>query len=251
MEDKFKQIARIITRIASTLVLIPTLLWVYAPIIAGILFPMIWMFPIAFTSWWLLAFLGNRNWFNGWIELEQFTPGVITLVVFEFLIFLFGFVLFTWGIIYLAKIIFKKEGLAKGGPYKLIRHPQHLGLILMTFSLSLYVPWTTDAGIRIGEVLSWSLFSLILFLWSDYEERRLFRKFGEEYIQYRSKRGVFLPRIFNKAKERKNFYEITYWKRYLFTFLGYVGFIVIVFIVVSILSGPPFHVIQYPYDKWY
>ncbi|MHA1401821.1 MAG: methyltransferase family protein [Candidatus Heimdallarchaeaceae archaeon] len=206
-----------------------------------------WSAPIAFSSWWLFYGLtDNVGWFNKWLILNQvrYTPGIIVLLVVEAIIFAFGLVIFLWGVIQIATVKLKKEGLVTRGLYKYIRHPQLLGLIIIGFSLTLYMPETEDQGVKIGEIISWSFFSLILFLWSDFEEKQLAKKFGEEFIQYRSRTGSFLPRIFNKTKERKNFYEIKYCKRYLFTFLGYSGFYLIMYLLTYILSLPGIEILR-------
>lgn len=244
MKEEFK---KLILRIIQGMVLILTLVWVYAPVVAGMLFLMaVWMVPVAFTSYYLFIIFGQNQWMNKLIQLnyQGYTPRVITLLVFEVLLFVIGFVLFAWGFIYITKTRFKKEGLATRGLYKYIRHPQHLGLILMTFSFSLYVPETEDQGILVAEILSWSLFALVLFLWSDHEERRLAKKFGEEFTEYHRRTGAFFPRIFNKNKERKSFEEIIYWKRYLFTFLAYSGFVLLLYLLVYILSLPSIDIIH-------
>ncbi|MHA1668328.1 MAG: methyltransferase family protein [Candidatus Heimdallarchaeaceae archaeon] len=245
MIEKFKKIFT--SRIMKSLVIVMTLVWVYAPIIANILLLMaVWMVPIAFTSWILFTYFGSAGWLYKLIVLKYMTntPGVITLLVFEAIFFTFGLVLFIWGLIYIAKVRIKKEGLATGGPYKFIRHPQHLGLILMSFSLSLYVPGTEDRGIVVGEILSWSLFALILFIWSYYEERNLVKAFGDEYLQYRSSTGSFFPKIKNKKMTRKSFNEIKYWKRNLFIFLGYICFILIIALLTYILGLPGIEIVK-------
>lgn len=155
MKEKFKKILS--SRIMKSLVKVVMLVWVYAPIIANILFVMaIWMIPIAFSSWIFFTYFSSGGWLYKLIVLKYLTntPGVISLLVFEALFFAFGLVLFIWGLIYIAKVRLKKEGLATSGPYRLIRHPQHLGLILMSFSFSLYVPGTEDREIVVGEILS-------------------------------------------------------------------------------------------------
>lgn len=231
MKEKFK---KLILRTTQSLVLILTLVWVFAPVVAGMLFMMAaWMVPIAFTSYWLFGIFGQNKWLGNLIELKYIgnTPGVRTLLVFELLLIAVGLVLFTWGFIHIVLVKLNKEGLATGGPYKYIRHPQHLGLILITFSFSLYVPETEDLGILVAEILSWSLFTLVLFLWSDHEERQLAKKFGGEFVEYRSRTGAFFPRIFNKNKKKKSFYEIKYWKRYSLTIFLYFGFILFMYIL--------------------
>jgi protein-S-isoprenylcysteine O-methyltransferase Ste14 len=200
-----------------------------------------WSSPIAFSSWWLFYIYGsNLSWLNKWVYLRYLTDtlGVKILFVVEILLFVIGVGLFLWGVIQIASARIKKEGLVTSGLYKYIRHPQLLGLIIMGFSVTLYIPGTEDFGIKAGEIVSWSFFSLILFLWSDFEERQLAKKFGEEFVEYRSRTGSFLPKIFYKEKKRKSFYEIKYWRRYLFTFLGYSCFVLILRLIVYILCLP-------------
>ncbi len=247
MKERFKKIWSL--NIIQRLLYLLSSIWVYAPVVGTILFWMgAWSAPIAFSSWWLFYFLtGNVGWFNKWLILNQvgFTPGIIALLIVEVIIFAFGLVLFLWGVIQIATVKIKKEGLVTRGLYKYIRHPQLLGLIIMAFSFTLYIPGTEDKGIKVGEIISWSFFSLILFLWSDFEERKLAKKFGEEFVQYRSRTGSFLPRVFNKTKKRKHFYVIKYWKRYLFTFLGYSGFYLIMYLLTYILSLSRFGILTW------
>ncbi|MFW9852785.1 MAG: hypothetical protein ACFFDS_07580, partial [Candidatus Thorarchaeota archaeon] len=118
-----------ISKIVGKILLIPSLFWIYSPIIAGIVFAMVWMFPVAFASWWIFAFLGQKDWMLGVISVND---TIIALIVSEFIIFGVGLCLFVWGIILIAKAKSNKTGLVKTGPYKFIRHPQHLGIILMS-----------------------------------------------------------------------------------------------------------------------
>ncbi len=236
---------RKLSRVAEIILLIPTLMWIYSPIIAGILFAMVWMFPVAFTSWWLFAFVGNKNWVLGIIAVND---QMIILIVFEFLIFGIGLVLFIWGVVLIARAKLKKTGLVQTGPYKYIRHPQHLGLILMTLGISLYIPWTADTFIRVGEILSWSLFTLILFIISDREERKLVKIYGDEYNSYRLTTGFFFPRLFAKRKHRKKIEEIKYWRRYIFTAIAYVCSILLIRLLVYILELPTIRVVGHLFD---
>lgn len=234
MKEKLK---KLIMKIVSRTLMISSLVWVYAAIIIGIITPMVIMIPFYFISWKMFRIFNPHNWIEGWIvcDYPTYPSGVIALIVFEFILFTIGLMLFVWGLYYIAKTIYKRERLATGGPYKFIRHPQHMGIILMTFSVSLFVPWTSDIGIRIGEILSWSLFSLILILWSYYEEWKLTKKFGEKYTQYRSETGAFFPRIFTRNKKLLHSHEIRHWKRILLTNIGYICFILLLYLLVFIL----------------
>jgi len=150
MKERFKKIMSsrimkgfvvVLARIASTLVMIPTLVWTYASIIIGILTPMLIMIPTAHISWKFFSFFNIYNLGDSWLTIDgpPYPSGVIALIVFEFMIFIIGLILFFWGLFSLATTIIRKEGLAKRGPYKFIRHPQHMGIILMSFSVSLFV----------------------------------------------------------------------------------------------------------------
>lgn len=234
MKELFRKIWS--SNIIQRLLFLLSSIWAYAPVVGIIIFWMgAWSAPLYFTSWRLFYYFfgGDVGWFNMWLIMYQvgFTPGIITLLVVEALIFVFGLVLFLWGVIQIARVRIKQEGLVTTGLYKYIRHPQLLGLIIMGFALSLYLPGTEDQGIKVGEIISWSFFTVILFLWSDFEDRQLVKKFGDEFVEYHSITGSFLPRILNKSKEQRKFHEIKYWKRYLFTFLGYVSFLWIMYLL--------------------
>lgn len=235
----------IISKIVEKILLIPSLIWIYSPIIAGILFAMVWMFPAAFTSWWLFVFLGQKGWLLGVITVDN---SMIALIVVEFIIFGIGFCLFVWGLVLIAKAKIKKTGLVKTGLYKFIRHPQHLGIILMSLCISLYIPWSKDDFIRIGEIVSWSFFSLVLIVMSDFEDKRLSEKFGEEFDQYMASTGFFFPRIIRKDKKRKTVEEIKYWKRYLFLGIGYSTFVSLISLITYILELPQVDIVRKLFD---
>ncbi len=251
--DKEKQrlvakVSKMSVKIVEKILLLPTLVWIYTPIIAGILIAMVHFVPIAFTSWWLFSFLGHPNWVLGAIVFRSETALVI-LIVIEFMLFFIGLVLFFWGLIYLANVKFKKQGLAIGGPYKFIRHPQHLGLILITLVISLYIPWSIDRYIRIGEILSWSLFALFLIISSELEERKLLKEYGDKYLDYRNNTGMFFPRIFEKIfRKKKEAHEIKYWKRFILIAVSYLCFLALIRLLVYLLGLPELPLIGWWYD---
>ncbi len=237
---------QLISRIIEKLLLLPTLIWIYTPIIAGILIAMVHYVPLAFVTWSLFSFLGDPNWVLG-VLIFRSEGALIFLIVIEFILFIIGVILFLWGLIYLARVKLRKQGLAIGGPYRWIRHPQHLGLILMTLVTSLYIPWSIDSYVRIGEILSWSLFSLFLVIISEFEERKLLKQYGEEYLDYRSKTGSFFPRIFKK-RMKKRIFDVKHWKRFLLIFSIYLCFISLIRLLVFVLRLPEKPLIGWWYD---
>ncbi|MFW9943197.1 MAG: methyltransferase family protein [Candidatus Thorarchaeota archaeon] len=70
------------------------------------------------------------------------------------------------------------------GPYAIIRHPQYLGGILFTISITF---WTQKL---LSLVLS-IIIILLTYQWTYSEENNLIKKFGEEYKKYKEK----VPRL--------------------------------------------------------
>jgi protein-S-isoprenylcysteine O-methyltransferase Ste14 len=86
--------------------------------------------------------------------------------------------------VYLGKLL--KKGVATGGLYGIVRHPQYLGLGLA--ALGLVIMWP--------RFLNLTLFALMLFLYyllAKDEERRMIRRFGKSYISYMNRTGMFFP----------------------------------------------------------
>ena len=95
--------------------------------------------------------------------------------------------------VYLGKLL--KKGVAIRGFYRIIRHPQYLGLGLA--ALGLVIMWP--------RFLNLTLFALMLFLYyllAKDEERRMIRRFGKSYILYMNRTGMFLPYFSRKVLRR-------------------------------------------------
>ncbi len=119
----------------------------------------------------------------------------LDLIIFVYI----GYII--WGFsLYFALIsfwIFKKRGgvekgksylhttkLVDNGPYAIIRHPQYLGGILFTISISF---WTQ---IFLSLILS-IIIIILTYQWTYAEDKKLIEKFGEEYKRYIAK----VPRL--------------------------------------------------------
>jgi len=68
--------------------------------------------------------------------------------------------------------------LVKDGPYAIIRHPQYLGGILFTISITL---WTQ---VWLSLVLS-IIIIILTYQWTYSEDKNLIEKFGEDYKRYK------------------------------------------------------------------
>ena len=83
--------------------------------------------------------------------------------------------------------IYKGEGgLATDGLYRYIRHPQYLGLILITSGM--LIQWPT-----ILTVIMWPILLFAYWHLAKVEEKEMESKFGQSYINYRREIGMFLP----------------------------------------------------------
>ncbi len=101
--------------------------------------------------------------------------------------------------VYLGKLL--RRGVATRGLYTVIRHPQYLGLGLAGLGLAIMWP----------RFLTLVLFAVMLFLYyllAKDEERRMTNGFGESYIAYVKRTGMFLPysveKAFTRDREEKN-----------------------------------------------
>jgi hypothetical protein len=92
--------------------------------------------------------------------------------------------LFCAGQVYYHK--FAGKGVALGGLYSRIRHPQYLGLGLAGIGLSILWP-------RFLVIALWTVMATLYFLLAKDEERRMLGQFGETYRQYMERTGMFLP----------------------------------------------------------
>ena len=177
-------------------------IWVSIPIILGTLFPMIYMAPLIFSSWWLFGSFEHISWLNYYILLDYQNPAVfISIFVFEIIVFIIGWIIFLTGLITLTQARLSGKKLVSTGIYKYIRHPQNVGVLLLMLPFSLYVPFGLDIGIRIGEVLSWTFLGFLFTITSLLEERKMIKKFGESYVLYSNKTGFYLPKFRVKHDE--------------------------------------------------
>lgn len=74
------------------------------------------------------------------------------------------------------------------GIYAHIRHPQYTGFLLIT--LGMICEWAT-----IPLLVMWPLLCLLYCRLAKREERDMIREFGEDYLVYRRRTGMLLPKL--------------------------------------------------------
>ncbi|MFX0061921.1 MAG: methyltransferase family protein [Candidatus Hermodarchaeota archaeon] len=133
-------------------------------------------FPVSFPSAIEYFF---TNWFSPWYA--------ITII---------GCLILIYCILY--KYIRKKEGFVRTGPYRWVRHPQYLAIILSTIGLTAWSYWLTytDGPVFLGPsgtIVLWfvQLFAYVLI--AKIEEIHLSSTFKEAYKDYRNQVPYLIP----------------------------------------------------------
>jgi len=117
--------------------------------------------------------------------------------IWELTIAAIGLVVLIFSIVYLRRG--KKAGLVRTGPYALVRHPQYLGVILFTLTLTTRSYWiiTHTFGMSFlgpNETLAvWFVTLLVYMILAGVEELHLGKVFGVDYQDYRRDVGFILP----------------------------------------------------------
>jgi protein-S-isoprenylcysteine O-methyltransferase Ste14 len=122
-----------------------------------------------------------------------FTPFLIP----EKALILIGLLFLIYSIIYLR--IKRKEGLVTSGPYRLMRHPQYFGVMLLTLGLTSSSVWLLNNTFGVGflspsqTIGIWFIELFIYILLAYIEEQSLSRTYGESFEKYKSKVSFFIP----------------------------------------------------------
>ncbi len=92
--------------------------------------------------------------------------------------------------------IFKAKGeLVTSGIYGHIRNPQYLGILLLTFGMN--IQWLT-----ILTLLLWPALVIVYYRLAKEEAKEIEERFGEEYLKYKQKVPMFIPRLRTKKRAR-------------------------------------------------
>jgi protein-S-isoprenylcysteine O-methyltransferase Ste14 len=100
----------------------------------------------------------------------------------------------------------KKEGLITSGSYGLVRHPQYLGVVLFTLSLTTrsywiakntfgrsWIPPEATVVIWFGTLFAYVILALV-------EELHLIKMFASEYEEYREETGFMIPFVTTRSR---------------------------------------------------
>jgi protein-S-isoprenylcysteine O-methyltransferase Ste14 len=111
----------------------------------------------------------------------------------------FGLILLLYSVVHLWRE--KKEGLVTSGPYRLVRHPQYFALILFTLMMTYQSVWILRNTFGIGwltadqTLILWYLMLVAYTAIAWIEESHLLKTFGNEWSEYRRKKGFLIPLV--------------------------------------------------------
>ncbi len=92
-----------------------------------------------------------------------------------------------------------KGGLVTSGPYRLVRHPQYFGMILLTLGLTSWSVWILNNTFGTGflspsqTIGVWFIELFAYVLLAYIEEQHLSRNHGESFENYKSQVPFFIP----------------------------------------------------------
>jgi protein-S-isoprenylcysteine O-methyltransferase Ste14 len=126
---------------------------------------------------------------------------------YEIYIVLIAFVFYLISLIY--QLTHRKQ-LIRTGPYKYVRHPQYLAIIIMTFGMTLIAFQTSPVfNFNIGHLNG---YTVLLFIWigevlayiilAKIEDFALKAKYGDKFLEYINDVALMIP--FLKLKRNKN-----------------------------------------------
>jgi protein-S-isoprenylcysteine O-methyltransferase Ste14 len=108
-----------------------------------------------------------------------------------------GFLILVYSIAYL--IIKRREGLVSSGPYRLVRHPQYLGMILSTLGFTSWSVWILNNTFGIGflspsQTIAVWFIELFAYIFLAYiEEMDLSKNYGESFQNYKRQVPLLIP----------------------------------------------------------
>jgi len=135
---------------------------------------------------------------------EFFSPFLIPEKAF----IIIGLIIIIYSVIHLQ--ITKSKGLVTSGPYRLVRHPQYLGMIVTSLGFTSWSIWWLKNTFGIGflnpsqTIGLWFIELFTYIFLAKIEERYLYGKFEESFRNYRIQVPFFIPFL----KTENKFIEI-------------------------------------------
>ncbi|MFQ6106127.1 MAG: methyltransferase family protein [Thermoplasmata archaeon] len=159
--------------------------WLSAGVLEGFLISLFFeMFGIPLTVYVLATLFGFE--FSGGSDTTLFgvpPPFRVALLVIVLLLVAGGILLVMYG----WRNVYRGKGqLVTDGPYAHVRHPQYVGILMVTFGLIVWWPTVITA-------IMWPILAFMYFRLARREEEEMRKEFGEAYDEYCKRVRMFLP----------------------------------------------------------
>lgn len=145
----------------------------------------------------IFIFIFSPEWFD-WSKLPNY-PRALQWVGFG--LGIIANLLFVYVHIHLGKNfsatlkIYSNQKLVETGPYQFVRHPMYTAFLILHIAIFLITAnWFYGIIWILGLII-------VLIPRVRQEEKILEREFGEHYIEYKERTGIFLPNILKKKKK--------------------------------------------------
>lgn len=133
---------------------------------------------------------------SGWLTSAFLVPEKVSVII--------GLSILVYSVVYLK--LKRKDGLVTSGPYRLIRHPQYLGMILSSLGLTSWSVWILNNTFGIGfldpsqTIAVWFIELFAYIVLASVEDLFLSRNHGEAYRNYANEVSFLVPFVNAKRK---------------------------------------------------
>jgi len=178
------------------------------------------LMTLPFASYLVLVFSSLPE---SLISISEFFSWPMPHLVPERAFIVIGFLVLVCSVVYLR--VKRKEGLVTSGPYRLVRHPQYLGMILSTLGLTSLSVWILNNSYGIGflspsqTVGVWFIELLAYIFLAHVEELFLSRRYGETFEEYRRQVAFLMPFFKTNRKDLDSLVSILIPSILLFIFI--------------------------------
>ncbi len=208
-------------------------LFLYSPVVGGILFGMI--LPFGVTLLFYLCWEPLRLNYTLWYFL---TSGAIVpewadsiLRSSGWLLIVSGAGLLVIGLIQIVRSAAKQDKLVKRGLYSVVRHPQHLGIALLTLGIILAF---NRYGIRPGDLIAWVILNSLYVVLALKEEDHLRRRYGTEFSMYASRVPFMIPLFPTTLSSFLSKSSPAGWRRHVLIFMIAAGLVIATVLILSL-----------------
>ena len=139
---------------------------------------------------------------------EFYSPFLIPEKIFVII----GLLIIIYSVIHLQ--ISKRKGLVTSGPYRLVRHPQYLGMIITTLGFTSWSIWWLKNTFGIGflnpsqTIALWSIELFAYIFLAIIEEQHLIGIFNGSYEEYSAQVPFFIPFFSVKGRIQEVIFSI-------------------------------------------